>query len=48
MDKINTQIQEDFQQFFGTKQGFLASKKYKKKIKKNTVLSKMATQHKFN
>ena len=25
-----TQIQEDFEQFFVTKQGFLASKKYKK------------------
>ena len=27
----NTQIQEDFEQFFVTKQGFLASKNYKKK-----------------
>ena len=26
----STQIQEDFEQFFVTKQGFLASKKYKK------------------
>ena len=30
LDKINTQIWEDFQQFFVTKQGFLAFKTYKK------------------
>ena len=36
MDKISTQIQETFEQFFVIKQGFLASKKYKK----NTVFSK--------
>ena len=29
LDKINTQIWEDFQQLFVTKQGLLASKKYK-------------------
>ena len=28
--KINTQIQEDLEQFFPTKKEFLASKKYKK------------------
>ena len=29
LDKINPQVWEDFEQFFVTKQGFLASKKYK-------------------
>ena len=29
-DKINIQVYEDFEQFFVTNQGFLASKKYKK------------------
>ena len=44
LDKINTQIQEDFEEFFVTKQGFLVSKKYKKK-KKKIVLSTMPIQH---
>ena len=44
LEKINAQILEDFQQFFFTKQGFSASKKYKK----STVLSKMAIPHIFN
>ena len=30
LEEKNTEIQEDFEQFFVTKQGFLASKKYKK------------------
>ena len=30
LDKTNTQLYEDLKQFFATKQGFLASKKYRK------------------
>ena len=43
MDENDTQIEEDFEQFFVRKQGLLASKK----VHKNTLLSKIAIQHIF-
>ena len=41
LDEINTEIKEDFEQFFVTRKGFLTSKKYKK----NTLLSTMTTTY---